>query len=224
MFSAKQELQKYPLNYWEIWTVVNSYDTVKCGEYTAFWTPIPPEVHGFVFLRRNEPNQYQQKSPLLKTRSNGYKIHISIYDSSDDSSNLMLAWDILARNVLRHNVYQVKIIAPGFRRLLRQDDEQRGKEITIYSFKEERPTAAWLLFFDDVTREFVTNSVIPGALPPGDLSITGSNYFSYRNDSPNFSLINPFSSVDLTHIPAQLSRTLTEGGIEDVRQIRELIP
>lgn len=224
MFPAKQELQKYPLNYWKIGAIVNSYDTVKYGEYTAFWTPIPREVNGFVFLRRNEPNQYQQKSPLLKTRSNGYKIHISIYDSSDDSSNLILAWDILARNILQHNVYQVKIIAPDFRKLLRQDDEQRGKEITIYSFKEERPTEAWLLFFYDVTREFVANSVIPGALPSGDLSITGSNYFSYRNDSPNFSIINPFSSIDLTHIPEQLSRNLTEGRIEDVRQIREFIP
>ena len=210
MLSASlEELREYPLSYAKISTVVGApldQDPPKHGCYEAYWMPILG-VHGFVFLHRTEANQYQIH-PLLKTRSSGYKIHVAIYDPNDDDSNLEQAWDIFVKQVIKHGIYQVKIIAPDFRKTLRDDSHshERGKEITIYSFKEARLTEVWQLFFEEVTKEFVAHEIIPGPLPPGDFSVKGSSYFSYRNDAADSSLWDPFETISLLHITGQLER------------------
>ena len=174
-----------------------------------------PEIRGFIFLRKDSLNRFQLSSPnpeMLKTKSRGYKMHISVHDADDVSSNLMHAWDIFVIILLRYEIYQVKIVVPSFRDALRRDEDQRGKEITICCFKELRPPEEWQEFCREVTRGFVEQHIVAGVLPPDDASIRGSSYFSYVNDS-SADLPNPFSSIDLTSIEGQPPRISIERAV-----------
>ena len=213
--ARQREIKVFPLSYERVGAIAGTLETVRYSGYTAFWMSFPTEIAGFVFLRKDTPSPYQP-SPLLKNKSKGYKMHVSICDPSDDNSNLMQAWDIFVRNLIRHEVYQVKIVSPSFRDNLRRDSEQRGKEITIYSFKEIRPPEAWQAFCEDVTRDFIENRIVAGVLPLDDTSIQGSSYFSYRNDS-SADLPDPFASINLASIRGQPLRVLIEGEVDGER-------
>lgn len=207
-----EELRAHPLSYANIGGLVGNTEAIEHEHYEAYWTPILG-LGSFIFLHRTMLNQYQP-NPMLSTRSNGYKLHVSVYDPGDDNGNLEQAWDIFVKCVLRHDIYHVKIIAPRCREILRRDDAERGKEITIYAFKEARPTEQWQRFLQELTKEFIAHGIVPGRLPPGDACITGSGYFSYRNDSSDFSLADPFKAISLTDIE-QPRRTLIEGDTEE---------
>lgn len=153
MLTGRQKgTREYPLSYVRMGALVGNIETViEHDHYEAYWTPMLG-VASFIFLYRTKPNQYQLNLPPIP-RTSGYKIHVSIYDSKNDDDNLEQAWDIFVKCVLKHDISNVKIIAPSCRENLRQNAEERGKEITIYSFKEIRPVEQWKLFFEEVTRE-----------------------------------------------------------------------
>jgi hypothetical protein len=115
----------------------------------------------------------------LIARTTGEKIHVSLLNKND---NIAKAWNIFKRHAINHAINHCKVICDSMRDELANDDQQRGKEITIYVFNETKTLAEWAQFLEQVTKEFTEEKIIPGEVAPSDYPIPGSNYFSYRND------------------------------------------
>lgn len=175
-------------------TIIKSYQA---------YLGLTKETECFVYLSKITDNEYQ--SSILKGRSNGYKIHISIYDPDDADTNLEKAWNILVKLFIEYDISDVKIIAPCFRADLRANPFKCCKPITIYTFKEDRPSEKWQEFLIKASEELIAADIIPGYLPSSDEEIKGSSYFSYRNDGSPY-ITNPFSSLDLSSVKGQQER------------------
>lgn len=164
---------------------------------------------GFYLLEKASPESNQKREPvqskskthmLKKNKGEGYKIHMSIYDQNDDNKNLLIAWDIVSRASIKHNMTFIKIVKHEERENCRKSS-QCGKEITWYKIHNEVDAEAIQAYLTDITKGFVNQNIIPGAqtilknsggkLEP---TIKGSNYFSYRTDDPN-DTDNPFKDI-----------------------------
>lgn len=205
-FGPKDFAKDFPLSYENIGVLAATKDPEKkltFENYTAFWEPTK-NIKYFIFIYRKECNKYQ--TAFLRSRSRGYKIHISIFDPNDADTNLANAYTIFFRIALKHDISFYKIVADCYRELLRSNHDERGKEITIYSFKEDRPALEWQKFLIELTQEFVVNHIIPGPLPHGDICFPGSSYFSYRNDG-SYGCEDPFTGkIDLSSVLNQPER------------------
>ncbi|CAM4399655.1 MAG: hypothetical protein LEGION0398_MBIBDBAK_00222 [Legionellaceae bacterium] len=189
--------------------IVKTGTTIKCKDYKTFYEKFFGE---FTYVQGKE-----EKCPYaIKTRSNlnkkptskGWKLHISIDDTKDDG-NLEKGWDIVMDNIIKHQVYWLKIVRNEHRKTMAKNEDYHGKTVTIYSFKENRPTQKWEEFITDVTNDFIRNKINPGPVSIKDTEINGSNYFSYRNDGVMDEETNPniFSSIKIA-IPKQPKRVV----------------
>jgi hypothetical protein len=125
-------------------------------------------------------------------------------DSNERENNLPRAWKIIFPILIKHGVRVFKIVRDSCREDLYKDEEQHGKQITVYPYKqlEEKPEY-WESLMKELTRELNNGKIIPGSIctvgERADIQIKGSSYFSYRNDGYK-NLDNPFEKVDLTDI------------------------
>lgn len=136
---------------------------------------------GFVRIKelQNEPTK---SSRLQSMRNEGEKMHISIFDPTDENQNLSKAWSIVAEKSIEYGIKLFKIVRNEYRNLMRSSDKY-GKEITWYSFLEKNDVDRIQAYLTDITIEFVKQGIIPGAKAIHDTDIVhGSNYFSFRND------------------------------------------
>lgn len=148
---------------------------------------------GFVRLHK-KAKETSEKPTLMSMISEGYKIHMSIHDSSNENRNLHKAWAIVVNTSLRYNIDLVKIVRNEYRDLMRSGDKF-GKEITWYSFKDDFTPDRIQSFLTELTIQFRDQGIIPGAKAIHDHgSINNSNYFTYRNDGP-LSASNPFENI-----------------------------
>ena len=164
---------------------------IACQDYEAFHERFLGD--GFIMMQDTRPAIDEATRQARNVRK-GYKLHISLKDDRD--GNLERGWDIIVAELIRHRVCFFKIIADDMRAQLAADEEQRGKAITIYAFREIRSTPAWQQLIQDITQALANEGVIPGALPDSDEPIPGCNYVSYRNDGRQ-NLPNPFDGIQI---------------------------
>ena len=95
---------------------------------------------------------------------------------------------------MKHQIYRYKIIHEHFLK-----EATPGKEVTIYAFQESRSTEDWQHLIKEIHHAFTTQGIRPNAAPLslGEYSIPGTAYFTYRNDSENYTLKNPFRHIKL---------------------------
>jgi Salmonella virulence-associated 28kDa protein len=170
-------VQKYT-NYKEAF---NYYNINRCvhrklfleylDEYEAYNIPLATGKY-FIHLTRKKAGQYETTQ-----NERGFKFHISI-----EHSDLEKGWEIIITHLINHEVFLSKIIFVDALPLMAASRNQCGKEITIYAYREDRPAPAWQRLIENITHDLVKNQIKPGPLPPSDIEIPGSNYFSYRND------------------------------------------
>jgi hypothetical protein len=185
-------------------------DVVQEQGYMAYYSPSLSGGHTFM-QQEGElkyPLPQSQTTGTLKRSKNvaGWKLHIAIEDSGD---NLSEAWGVIVKKIIEHKVCLTKIIRNNVREALKQDPQQCGKEITIYAFREARPTDEWEKFITEVTEELAERVINPGPLPNSDTAINGSNYFSYRYEgNVNSAPVDPFASIQIDSKEQQPPRSI----------------
>jgi hypothetical protein len=160
-------------------------------------------------------------APVLKRASDnkGYKFHISL---GVDDNNLYEGWKVVLPILAKYGIKHFKIAPDGFDEL---NKEQRGKEITVYSFENpDIPKETWAQLLEAITYELAVQNIKPGPFPNNpdrkDEKIPGSDYISYRNDNWRVDIQtdpdNIFKEVDLTSISLQAKITTLEAEIADL--------
>jgi hypothetical protein len=181
---------------------LNPQDNYDARGYTAYYSSKLSRGHIFI-ERSNEKLKYplpetQFTGTLTRTKNvGGWKLHVAIEDSDD---NLSKAWDIIVDKIIEHEIQLTKIIKESVRESLKQDPQQCGKEITLYAYREARPTDEWEKFINQVTESLARANIKPGPLPGSDNEIKGSNYFSYRYENKGnrgIVSVDPFVSLQI---------------------------
>ena len=95
-----------------------------------------------------------------------------------DSSQLPLA-NLFSLILIKHQTTTSKVIREGLK-LDTLAVDQRGKQITLYQFRD--PNLDWQKILTEITQTLKDNNIKPGHAPPSDHPIAGSNYVYYRND------------------------------------------
>jgi hypothetical protein len=123
--------------------------------------------------------------PLRLIRSEeltGYKFHISL---DMDRDNLYKGWAVVLPILAKYGLKHFKVAPEGF---TEENKEQRGKEITVYVFKNpeiDKETLTKIL--KEITNELMNHNIKAGPFPSNperkDRAIKGSQYISYRNDN-----------------------------------------
>lgn len=105
----------------------------------------------------------------------GWKIHVSIDDS--DMSNLAKGWNVILPILIEHKINCTKVANKQC-----TDEDNFGKQITIYQFKD--PDKEWQAILTEITQALKDNDVKSGRRPllTSSKLIPGSNYLSYRHD------------------------------------------
>jgi hypothetical protein len=148
------------------------------------------------FIRLMKSHTVSSKPALVSTVSEGFKVHMSIFDPSDNDKNLSKAWAIIAQTSIKFNIKLVKIIRNDRRELMRSSDKH-GKEITWYAFHDNFEPSKIKDFLTTLTIQFIEKGIIPGPKAIHDrYSINNSNYFTYRNDG-SISAVDPFESISI---------------------------
>ena len=142
-------------------------------DYEAYNVPLITGKN-FIHLARKTAGNYGATE-----NERGFKFHISLANFED---NVAKGWNIIKAHLIIHEVLLSKIIFINALHLMTKSRNQCGKEITIYAYRENRPSQAWQKLIEDVTHDLIKNQIKPGPLPPSDTEISGSNFFSYRND------------------------------------------
>jgi hypothetical protein len=108
----------------------------------------------------------------------GWKFHISLND--EDFNNVAKGWNILYKILIKHGINASKVVKNGVK-LAEGDENQRGKQITIY--QHFNPDSDWKTILTEITDEFKKSGIEPGYAPPSDRPVPGTNYIYYRTDA-----------------------------------------
>jgi hypothetical protein len=126
-----------------------------------------------------------ERSLMRSPPTCGWKFQFSIDDTDNlqPRSNLARAWSIIERHVVDNGIWSVKLF-PGGKPLHQQFARERGKQITIYLFKEkqERSLEEWQNIFQRMENDLAAARIVPSYRAYGCRRVPGSNYLSYRND------------------------------------------
>ena len=112
-----------------------------------------------------------------KEVNNGWKFHVSLDD--EDFANVARGWDIIKDVLIKHMVATFKVVREG-QRIADLSPKQRGKQITIYQFRD--PRFNWQEIIAEITRTLTKERIKPGYAPPSDNPVPGTNYVYYRTD------------------------------------------
>lgn len=143
------------------------------------------ESDGFFYLENVE-----DRENINIERFRGWKIHISIDDSTRGKTNLSNAWDIVKDILIERKIQKCKVVIPdvpdgGF--ATNHELRQYGKQITIYCNAD--PKAYDLQFWQETLQEietaFCARNIYPDPTTThhNESQIQGSQYFTYRNDA-----------------------------------------
>ncbi len=141
---------------------------LKQGAYTV----AAGRSHAFISFNRKGFDIDAQSTRL------GWKFHISLDD--ENFENVAKGWNVIYKILMKFEVNSAKVIKNGVK-LAQEDENQRGKQITIYQhFNPELP---WQKIIQEITVELTKSRIRPGYAPPSDYPIKGTNYVYYRNDA-----------------------------------------
>lgn len=173
-------------------------DIESHAEYSNYSAYVEADADSdFITLEKNE-ERIEKKNLLAASKSKGVKLHISISDLNDQDQNLARAWQIVYTTVMQHEIKKVKIIKGDARIFMRAEGDKAGKEITWYFFKDRIEKEQVNAFLNELTQKFVSQGIIPGPIAKHDQGvITGSNYFSYRNDKKAVTSHTPFEGIEI---------------------------
>ena len=104
----------------------------------------------------------------------GWKFHIAI-----DFHDIEKAWDLIKDIIIRENLIQTKLIAKEY--LKQMTEEELGREITLYAFKEE-DDMNWRPIIQEIENVLYTAEISPSRPCSAGQSIPGCRYFTYRCD------------------------------------------
>lgn len=174
-----------------------SYDkTIESHGYQAYFNP---QLKNFVCFKKKDIDDNKV--------SKGHKFHISIDDPENDKThNFEKAWPIIIKTLTELDIADFKVVHGDGR----YQPQMQGKQITIYAFKEPDRKAvpdnddmlsSWQEVFQKLSEELTKADIRPGILASteniNDKEIKGSNYISYRSDSYNKDMKDPFESIQV---------------------------
>lgn len=179
-------------------------------------------------LIMNDTCHYMQfnnmEHKLHRQEDSGYKFHISL-DMNDN--NVYRGWEVVFPILAKYKISVFKVMPDGFD----DDIQQRGKEITVYMYKnpdvKEITKETLKNILEEITYALITHNIIPGPFPNSpergkEEKIIGSEYIAYRNDSgidPETDPNNLFKGIDLTEICERARKNLPMRSAESsVRQ------
>ncbi len=140
-------------------------------------TEAPLLQRNYTYMVRNQGQQGISLGNRIKITENsclrvGWKFHIAV-----DFRDIEKAWDAIKDIVMEENIMETKMIPKHY--LKRMSQEELGREITIYAYREDDSMDWWPLI-TKIEAALDAAGVRQGRLCPATLAIPGCKYFSYR--------------------------------------------
>lgn len=159
---------------------------VRYGDYSV-------TIHdGFLHFERKKKESLpiNPRMIMMMMKENppyGWKFQISIDDenSGQPNSNLARAWDIVEQHFVDNEICHVKIIPEDV--VLHKKASERGKQITLYVFEEQRNRSVdeWQHIFQAIENALVEGGIRPSYPAFSTRQVPGSSFLYYRNDKFN---------------------------------------
>lgn len=152
------------------------------------------ESDDFIYIRRIPKTNKERNMELMrKTETNGLKFHVSV-----DPSQINDAWKIVLQVMSENNVKEAKFANP-----LNTKYQEPGKEITLYTFNEDRDILedkpgckSWNHIISEITLRLYKANIRPGCAGESnsqgggyEQSIPGTDYVTWRNDGNGLEFI-----------------------------------
>lgn len=159
-----------------------TYTIVTMGKYLHF------HKKNIERSEKNEPDNIvnrmmQFRSKKIESDSVGWKLHISV-----KSTDIEKAWSSISSILLKHDLTGFKIIHPDIiKKSFIEGNLQNinNRQFTIYHNNNKNITEdKWIEIVTEIDEALHRNNIAPALeYPIANKKISGSDYFSYRNDT-----------------------------------------
>lgn len=170
------------INYWRYWQYHKTLGCYFKAPRSTNYEGAHVQNESFFYLKYVFP---VRENPHLN-KKRGWKIHISVDDSPGKKENLMSAWDIVKDILIENKIETAKVVIPTANFSI-SSAHQYGKQITLFCHSDPHSYDAefWKNILQKIETAFCLHGIRPDptATYHHESTITGSKYFTYRNDA-----------------------------------------